>query len=305
MELLNPANLNYWQQILKNKDDIAMLKETSSNFTYAVGLKLSIKDMPFDVNNETINKSTFTGYIINKVYKEDSIYTLPINYNNKIYTTDMFIFFGTVNGLYLLCFPEKTENDLKESILYLGKWNEESQTYEYCNQITTDLADAIQELTESLSNYQTKLTFDTSPTLGSNNPVTSDGVKQAINEVNNSVKNEMTWKFLGKVDGQNTISISDIYDNFNDIKIVVTNTSSTTFPISGNMANLSMIISKPELTALTTNEMNYFMGARYSGTYGVGSSIVYKVANKTFNVQDMYFNEDVPTSNYHLFIWYR
>lgn len=33
-----------------------------------------------------------------------------------------------------------------------------------------------------ISNYQTKLNFDTTPTLGSNNPVTSDGIKKAINE---------------------------------------------------------------------------------------------------------------------------
>lgn len=33
-----------------------------------------------------------------------------------------------------------------------------------------------------LSNYQEKLTFDTTPTEGSNNPVTSDGIKQALDE---------------------------------------------------------------------------------------------------------------------------
>lgn len=33
-----------------------------------------------------------------------------------------------------------------------------------------------------ISNYQTKLNFDSTPTLGSNNPVTSDGIKKAITE---------------------------------------------------------------------------------------------------------------------------
>lgn len=187
MDILKPGNLNYWEQIFKNKEDIAMLKEISTHFTYAVGLKLSLRDMPFDVNNVTINKSAFHGYIINRVYQDGVTYTIQVKYNNKIYTTDMFVFFGTANGLYVLCFPETLENGVRESILYLGKWNETSKSYEYCNQITTDLSDAIQELTESLSNYQTKLTFDDAPTLGSNNPVTSDGIKQAIDVLNNNI----------------------------------------------------------------------------------------------------------------------
>lgn len=152
MDILNPGNLNYWEQILKNKEDIESLKKNSNMFTYVVGHATSIDNMPFDSDNIEINKNDFRGYIINRVINDNPNYTLNVTYNSQNYETDLFIFFGTEKGLYLICFPVYNN----ESILYLGKWN--GITYEYCNQITQDLADSIQELTETLSNYQPLLT---------------------------------------------------------------------------------------------------------------------------------------------------
>lgn len=293
MDILNPGNLNYWEQILKNKEDIESLKKNSNMFTYVVGHATSIDNMPFDSDNIEINKNDFRGYIINRVINDDNPnYTLNVTYNTHNYETDMFIFFGTEKGLYLICFPVYNN----ESILYLGKWN--GITYEYCNQITQDLADSIQELTETLSNYQPKLNFDETPTLGSNNPVTSKGIYNYIN-------NTLEWKFLGQVKGTNTISIAGIFDTSKEYKICISYTGATSFPTTSEIPNLSILITKPELTAISTTAINYFAGARYSGTYGVGASVKYLVPNKTFNIVDMYFNGDIDVDNMVLFIWYR
>lgn len=50
------------------------------------------------------------------------------------------------------------------------------------NPVTSDgIKKAIDAKTVDLSGYQTKLTFDTTPTAGSTNPVTSAGIKTALN----------------------------------------------------------------------------------------------------------------------------
>lgn len=47
-----------------------------------------------------------------------------------------------------------------------------------------DLAGFSEEVVAALDKKQDKLTFDTTPTEGSTNPVTSDGVAKAIGDIN-------------------------------------------------------------------------------------------------------------------------
>lgn len=61
----------------------------------------------------------------------------------------------------------------------------------------------------SLTNYQTKLTFDSTPTLNSTNPVSSDGIKKAINTLSTNI---------------NTVSNSIVQSDWN-----ITDTSSKAF----------------------------------------------------------------------------
>lgn len=158
---------------------------------------------------------------------------------------------------------------------------------------------------EGLDTYETEgIDIEDSVTENSSNLITSGAVYNAINEVKNS-NDILEWKFLGQVKGTNTISIASVFDTAKEYKICISYTSSTSFPTASEMANLSILVTKPELTAISTIAMNYFVGARYNETYGVGASAKYNVSNKTFSVKDMYFNGDVATNDMTLFVWYR
>ena len=214
MDILKPGNLNYWEQILKNKEDIESLKKNSNMFTYVVGHATSIDNMPFDSDNIEINKNDFRGYIINRVINDDNPnYTLNVNYNTHNYETDMFIFFGTEKGLYLICFPVYNN----ESILYLGKWN--GITYEYCNQITKDLADSIKELTEILSNYQPLLTAGNGININNNVITLNLDTIYPVGSIYMSVNNTSPASLFGgsweKIKDTFLLGSGDIYSNGN------------------------------------------------------------------------------------------
>ena len=61
--------------------------------------------------------------------------------------------------------------------------------------------------TEQLANKQDQLTFDNTPTEGSNNPVTSDGIKKAINSIPS-----VTLDDTVTADGTNAVKSSGVYN---------------------------------------------------------------------------------------------
>lgn len=63
---------------------------------------------------------------------------------------------------------------------------------------------------QDLSGYQTKLTFDSTPTANSSNPVTSDGIKKAINTAVSTSKTEIEEKIPAVTVSGNTISFGSV-----------------------------------------------------------------------------------------------
>lgn len=81
------------------------------------------------------------------------------------------------------------------------------------NPVTSDgIKKAIDAKTVDLSGYQTKLTFDSTPTANSSNPVTSDGIKKAIDAKTVDLSNYYTKT---QVDTAITQAISAIIDGDN------------------------------------------------------------------------------------------
>lgn len=63
---------------------------------------------------------------------------------------------------------------------------------------------------QDLSGYQTKLTFDSTPTANSSNPVTSDGIKKAIDTAVSTSKTEIEEKIPAVTVSGNTISFGSV-----------------------------------------------------------------------------------------------
>lgn len=81
------------------------------------------------------------------------------------------------------------------------------------NPVTSDgIKKAIDAKTVDLSGYQTKLTFDTTPTENSTNPITSDGIKKAIDAKTVDLSNYYTKT---QVDTAITQAMSAIIDGDN------------------------------------------------------------------------------------------
>ena len=90
---------------------------------------------------------------------------------------------------------------------------------ENVNTNTTDIETLTSEMTNvknTLKNKQDKLTFDTTPTAGSNNPVTSDGIKRAIDNVDVGNVQEQ----LDAIEQEQTEQNTKISDNKREIDTV-------------------------------------------------------------------------------------
>ena len=104
----------------------------------------------------------------------------------------------------------------------------------------------INDLSNSLANKQDKLTFDTVPTSGSSNPVTSDGVQQAIHDEGMRVEQLVNTKVSEDTFNMAIQNITNNYDTSDDVNLKLQGYATKT--------DISDMATKTELSDYVKNE---------------------------------------------------
>ena len=104
------------------------------------------------------------------------------------------------------------------------------------------------ELTNGLAGKQNNLTFDSAPTSGSSNPVTSGGVYSAINTVNTSIsslqslvankQDKLTFDTTPTSGSSNPITSGGVYTAINNVSVSLPATGSSSKPIYINSSGV-------------------------------------------------------------------
>ena len=104
------------------------------------------------------------------------------------------------------------------------------------------------ELTNGLAGKQNSLTFDSAPTSGSSNPVTSGGVYSAINTVNTSIsslqslvankQDKLTFDTTPTSGSSNPVTSGGVYAAINNISVGLPSAGSSTKPIYINSSGV-------------------------------------------------------------------
>ena len=142
-----------------------------------------------------------------------------------------------------------------------------------------------------LANYQSKLNFDTTPTEGSTNPVTSDGIKKALDLISDNTNIEVTEKTVKLSEDLYTyVSIGKITGASNTNPKLVGNVGDTLKSVFNNVFGTQEDV-QPTISTSNTN-VSVSSGTRSYGGGEYGTSVSATTVNVTFTLSNY------GTSNY-------